>query len=196
MDKVKNIKYKVLSQEWATLHRIDYDYQFNDGSWKTVSRECYNRGNGTAVLLYNIDKQTVILTKQFRIPAYVNDEKDGMSVEVCAGALDKNEDPESCIIREIEEEVGYKVPQVTKVMECYMSPGAVTEKMYLFIAEYTDDMKVNSGGGLASENEEIEVMELSFKEVVGMMERNEIIDAKTQLLVQYAIINSLMKSDS
>ena len=119
MDNLKNIKYNVLSEEWATLHRIDYDYQFKDGRWKTISRESYNRGNGTSVLLYNAEKQTVILTKQFRMPAYVNDEQDGMSIEVCAGALDKDEDPETCIIREIEEEVGYKVDEVKKVLECY-----------------------------------------------------------------------------
>ena len=193
MDNLKNIKCNVLSEEWATLHRIDYDYQFKDGRWKTISRESYNRGNGTSVLLFNVEKQTVILTKQFRMPAYVNDEEDGMSIEVCAGALDKNEDPETCIIREIEEEVGYKVDEVKKVLECYMSPGAVTEKMYLFVAEYTDEMKVHSGGGLESEDEEIEVLEIPFVEAIQMMNQNKIIDAKTQLLLQYAQINGLIK---
>ena len=193
MDNLKNIKYNVLSKEWATLHRIDYDYQFKDGSWKTISRESYNRGNGTSVLLYNVEKQTVILTRQFRMPAYVNDKQDGMSIEVCAGALDKNEEPETCIIREIEEEVGYRVDEVKKVLECYMSPGAVTEKMYLFVAEYTDEMKVHSGGGLESEDEEIEVLEIPFIEALQMMKQNKIIDAKTQLLLQYAQINGLIK---
>ena len=193
MDNLKNIKYNILSEEWATLHRIDYDYQFKDGRWKTISRESYNRGNGTSVLLYNAEKQTVILTKQFRMPAYVNDEQDGMSIEVCAGALDKNEDPETCIIREIEEEVGYRVDEVKKVLECYMSPGAVTEKMYLFVAEYTDEMKVHSGGGLESEGEEIEVLEIPFTEALQMMKQHKIIDAKTQLLLQYAQINGLIK---
>ena len=217
MDNLKNIKYNILSEEWATLHRIDYDYQFKDGRWKTISRESYNRGNGTSVLLYNAEKQTVILncfvritvclsvllynaekqtvilTKQFRMPAYVNDEQDGMSIEVCAGALDKNEDPETCIIREIEEEVGYRVDEVKKVLECYMSPGAVTEKMYLFVAEYTDEMKVHSGGGLESEDEEIEVLEIPFTEALQMMKQHKIIDAKTQLLLQYAQINGLIK---
>lgn len=192
MDNLKNIKYNVLSKEWATLHRIDYDYQFKDGSWKTISRESYNRGNGTSVLLYNVEKQTVILTRQFRMPAYVNDKQDGMSIEVCAGALDKNEEPETCIIREIEEEVGYRVDEVKKVLECYMSPGAVTEKMYLFVAEYTDEMKVHSGGGLESEDEEIEVLEIPFVEAIQMMNQHKIIDAKTQLLLQYAQINKLL----
>jgi nudix-type nucleoside diphosphatase (YffH/AdpP family) len=192
MDNLKNIKYNLLSNEWATLHRIDYDYQFKDGRWKTISRESYNRGNGTAVLLYNVDKQTVILTKQFRMPAYVNDKQDGMSIEACAGALDKDEAPETCIVREIEEEVGYSIDKVEKVLECYMSPGAVTEKMYLFVAEYTDEMKVHGGGGLESEDEEIEVLEIPFVEALQMMEQHKIIDAKTQLLLQYAQINKLL----
>ena len=196
MSNLKNIKYNVLSKEWATLHRIDFDYQFKDGRWKTISRECYNRGNGAGVLLYNANKQTVILTRQFRMPAYVNDAREGMSIEVCAGALDQNEDPETCIIREIEEEVGFKVDKVKKVLECYMSPGAVTEKMYLFVAEYTDEMKVHSGGGLESEDEEIEVLEIPFTEALQMMEENKIIDAKTQLLIQYAQINRLLKCKS
>ena len=193
MNNIKNIRYNVLSKAWATLYRIDYDFQFKNGSWKTISRECYNRGNGTGVLLYNTDKQTVILTKQFRMPAFSNNESEGMSIEVCAGALDKGEDPETCIIREIEEEVGYKLTKVTKVLESYMSPGAVSEKMYLFVAAYTDDMKVNGGGGLASEDEEIEVLELPFDMAIKMVDTHEIIDAKTQLLLQYALINDLMK---
>ncbi len=191
-DKLKNIIYNSLSNEWATLNRIDYDFRFNDGSWKRLSRESYDRGNGTSILLYNKEKGSVILTKQFRMPAYANDKNDGMSIEVCAGALDKNEEPEVCIIREVEEEVGYKIEKATKVLESYMSPGAVTEKMYSFIAEYTDDMKINDGGGVESEDEEIEVMELSFQEAIKMMHNFEIIDAKTIMLLQYAQINNLL----
>lgn len=190
-DKLKNITYNTLSNEWATLNRIDYDYQFKNGSWKRLSRESYDRGDGTSILLYNKEKGTVILTKQFRMPAYANDKNDGMSIEVCAGAIDKNEPPEVCIIREVEEEVGYKIKSATKVLESYMSPGAVTEKMYCFIAEYTDEMKVNDGGGVESEDEEIEVMELPFQEAVEMIFNGEIKDAKTIMLLQYAQINNL-----
>lgn len=192
MTNLKNIKYKTLSNAWATLDRIDYDFQFKDGSWKRLSRESYNRGNGTSILLYNREKQTVILTKQFRMPAYANDINDGMSIEVCAGALDKKESPETCIVREVEEEVGYKIDIATKVMECYMSPGAVTEKMHLFVAEYSEEMKINEGGGLDSEDEEIEVLEITFKEALKMIETFEIKDAKTIMLLQYAQINSLI----
>ena len=191
-NRIKNISYNPLSSEWATLNRIDYDYQFKDGSWKRLSRESYDRGNGTSVLLYNKKKGTVILTKQFRMPAYANDKNDGMSIEVCAGALDKDESPETCIIREIEEEVGYKINQVTKVLEAYTSPGAVTEKMYMFIAEYSEEMKVNNGGGVHAEDEDIEVLEIAFKEAIQMIHDFEIKDAKTIMLLQYAQTNNLM----
>ena len=191
-NRIKNISYNPLSSEWATLNRIDYDYQFKDGSWKRLSRESYDRGNGTSVLLYNKKKGTVILTKQFRMPAYANDKNDGMSIEVCAGALDNDESPETCIIREIEEEVGYKINQVTKVLEAYTSPGAVTEKMYMFIAEYSDEMKVNNGGGVHAEDEDIEVLEIAFKEAIQMIHDFEIKDAKTIMLLQYAQTNNLM----
>ena len=192
-DKLRNIEHNVLSNDWATLTRVDYDYKFENGDWKRLSRESYDRGNGTSILLYNTEKQTVILTKQFRMPAYVNDKQDGMSIEVCAGAIDKNEPPEVCIIREAEEEVGYKIAAATKVMECYMSPGAVTEKMYLFVAEYTDDMKIAKGGGLESEDEEIEILEIPFTKAIAMIDSFEIIDAKTIMLLQYAQINKLLE---
>lgn len=191
-DKLRNITYTKLSNEWATLNRIDYDYKFESGDWKRLSRESYDRGNGTSILLYNKEKGTVVLTKQFRMPAYDNSKNDGMSIEVCAGAIDKNEPPEVCIIREVEEEVGYRILKVKKVMEAYMSPGAVTEKMYLFIGEYTDAMKINDGGGLEIEDEEIEVLEIPFSTALTMIDNFEIIDAKTIMLLQYAIIHKLL----
>jgi nudix-type nucleoside diphosphatase (YffH/AdpP family) len=142
--------------------------------------------------LYNKEKGTVILTKQFRMPAYVNNKKDGISIEVCAGAIDNGEDPEVCIIRETHEEVGYKIKSAKKIMECYTSPGAVTEKMFLFVAPYDDTMKVNDGGGLEIENEEIEVLEISFSEAINMINQYKIIDAKTILLLQYAQIHKML----
>jgi nudix-type nucleoside diphosphatase (YffH/AdpP family) len=192
MSKVKNISSKTLSNNWATLDRIDFDYQFPDGSWKRLSRESYNRGNGACVFLYNRDTGNVILTKQFRMPAYANDNNDGMSVELCAGAIDKNEDPKVCIIREVEEEVGLRINNAELVMENYMSPGAVTEKMYYFIGEYKDSDKITSGGGLEVEDEDIEVLELPFLQVLKMMNSGEIKDAKTVILLQYAQLRSLL----
>ncbi|WP_027126889.1 NUDIX domain-containing protein [Gelidibacter mesophilus] len=194
LDNIKNITFKTLSKAWATLLEINYDYQFKDGTWKRVSRESYDRGHGTGILLYNVEKGTIILTKQFRMPIYHTNKDEGMSIEVCAGAIDDNDLPESTIIREVEEEVGYKVKEVKKIMETYMSPGALTEKMYLFVARYSEDMKVSEGGGLASEHEEIEVMEIPFSKALKMMESGEILDAKTIILLQYAQINSLIKN--
>ena len=192
-ENVKNITHKTLSKAWATLLQIDYDYKFKDGTWKHVSRESYNRGHGTGVLLYNIEKGTVILTKQFRMPIYETHQDEAMSIEVCAGAIDKNESPESTIIRETEEEVGYRIKDIKKIMETYMSPGALTEKMYLYIAEYSEHMKINEGGGLESENEEIEVMEIAFSKALEMVTSGKIKDAKTIMLLQYAQINYLVK---
>ncbi|MGR7814484.1 NUDIX domain-containing protein [Lacinutrix undariae] len=191
-DRLKNITRTILSKEWATLYRINYDYKFNDGIWKSVSRESYDRGNGACVLLYNTEKNTVILTSQFRMPIYENNDNKGYSVEVCAGVIDGNEDAETCVIRETEEEVGYKILSAKKVLETYMSPGAVTEKIFLFVAEYTDAMKVNSGGGLISEREEIEVLEIPFTDALKMLRTGEIQDAKTVLLLQYAQLNKLV----
>ena len=192
-ENVKNIVHKTLSKAWATLLEIDYDYKFKDGTWKRVSRESYDRGHGTGILLYNIEKGNIILTKQFRMPIYDTNPDEAMSIEVCAGAIDKNESPESTIIREVEEEVGYKISQVKKVMEAYMSPGALTEKMYLFVAPYSDAMKINEGGGVAGEYEEIEVLEMPFSEAIEMMQSGKIQDAKTIMLLQYAQIQQLFQ---
>ncbi len=191
-ENVKNIVHKTLSKAWATLNQIDYDYKFKDNSWKRVSRESYDRGNGTGVLLYNIEKSTVILTRQFRMPIYEKNPNEAMSIEVCAGAIDNNDSPESTIIREVEEEVGYRVKQVEKVMEAYMSPGALTEKMFLYVAPYSDAMKVNEGGGVAGEHEEIEVLEMSLLKAIKMMQSGDIRDAKTIMLLQYAQMKKLV----
>ncbi len=192
MKNLRNIEHIKLSKDWATLDRIDYDFQFKNGEWKRLSRETYNRGNGAAILLYNKEKGTVILTRQFRMPIYENDTNDAMSIEVCAGAIDGNDEPLETVIRETEEEVGYKIENAKQVLTAYTSPGALTEKMYLFVAEYNEGMKINDGGGLESEHEEIELLELSFEEAIKMMEDQEIIDAKTIMLLQYAQINKLV----
>lgn len=189
--KIRNIKKAVLSKAWYQLYRYTFDYQKEDGQWETQQRETYDRGNGAAILLYNPERGTVILTRQFRMPTYVNNNPDGMMVEVCAGLLE-GDDAEVCIIKEVEEETGYRVPEVRQVFEAYMSPGAVTEKLYFFIAEYDEGMKISEGGGAAYETEHIEVLECRFKEALEMMERGDIQDAKSILLLQYARIHNLM----
>lgn len=187
---IKNIKKEVLSNNWYTLNKFTYEYQKPDGSWETQNREAYDRGNGAAILLYNRQKGSVILTRQFRMPTYVNGNTDGMMIEVCAGLLD-GENPKDCIKKEVEEETGYKVDNVQKVFESYMSPGSVTEILYFFIAEYEDGMKVSDGGGADEETENIEVLEYSFEKALEMVQTGEIKDAKTIMLLQYAQINTL-----
>jgi nudix-type nucleoside diphosphatase (YffH/AdpP family) len=189
--KLKNIKTEILSKQYYTLNKLTFDYQQRNGNWVTQIRECYDRGDGAGILLYNKEKETVILTKQFRMPTFLNDNKDGLLVEICAGMLDKD-NPEACIIRETEEEVGYRLTKVQKVFEAYSSPGVMTEKMHYFIGEYSDAMKVSDGGGLESEHEDIEVLELPFKRAIEMLDNGEIEDARTIILLQYAIIHKLV----
>ena len=189
--KVKNIKTTLLSDNWYTLNKITYDYQKEDGSWEEQVREAYDRGNGAAILLYNMQKGTVVLTRQFRMPTYVNGNETGMMIEVCAGLLD-GDNPTDCIRKEVMEETGYKVENVRKVFESYMSPGSVTEILYFFVATYDDTMKVGQGGGADNETENIEVLEFSFKSALQMVASGEIRDAKTIMLLQYAQINGLL----
>jgi len=184
-------KTELLSDNWYILNKVTYDYQEENKNPETHIREVYDRGNGAAILLYNSIQKTVILTRQFRLPSYLNGNKTGMMIEVCAGLLDKDH-PEQCIIRETEEETGYRVAKVQKVMETYMSPGAVTEILYLFVGEYDETMKAHEGGGLDAEQEHIEVMELPFDEAYALIATGEIKDAKTVMLLQYAKINKLV----
>lgn len=182
---------EVLSNNWYTLRKYTFDYQRADGSWERQAREAYDRGNGAVILLYNQEKRTVILTRQFRLPTYTNGNETGMMIEACAGLLDRD-NPEECIKRETEEETGYQVSSVKKIFEAYMSPGSVTEILYFFVAEYSDDMKVSDGGGCDTEQENIEVMEIPFLKAIEMVGNGEINDAKTIMLIQYAQINGLL----
>ena len=188
---IKNIEKTLLSDNWYILNKFKFDYQKEDGTWETQEREAYDRGNGAAILLYNKKKGTVVLTRQFRMPTYVNGNDDGMMIEACAGLLD-GDNPEDCIRKEVEEETGYQVTDVCKIFECYMSPGSVTEILYFFIGVYEDRMKVGEGGGADDETENIEVLEYSFKTALQMMRSGEIRDAKTIMLLQYAQIHGLV----
>jgi len=190
-DRVKVVADEVLSSNWYTLKKYTFDYQRVDGNWERQSREAYDRGNGAVILLYSRERQMVLLTRQFRMPTYVNGNESGMLIEACAGLLDRD-NPEDCIKRETEEETGYKITDVEKIFEAYMSPGSVTEILYFFVAEYSEDMKVSEGGGSAQEQENIEVMELPFQEALYMVKTGEIKDAKTIMLLQYAQLNQLL----
>ena len=188
---VKVIEEKILSNNWYVLKKITFDYRNKSGEWQTQAREAYDRGNGAVILLYNADNQTVVLTEQFRMPTYINGNETGMLIEACAGLLDKD-NPEACIRRETEEETGYRIGEVQKVFEAYMSPGSVTEILYFFVAEYSKSMKINEGGGAEHEQENIEVLEIPFKRALEMIETGEIKDGKTIMLLQYAQIKGLL----
>lgn len=188
---IKVTETKLLSDNWYILNKVTFDYQKKDGKVESHIREVYDRGNGAAILLYNSAKKTVILTRQFRLPTYLNGNKTGMMIEVCAGLLDQD-NAEQAVIRETEEETGYRLKKVEKVIETYMSPGSVTEILYLFVGEYDETMKVNDGGGLDAEQENIEVLEYTFEEAYSMIESGKITDAKTILLLQHAKIKNLI----
>jgi GDP-mannose pyrophosphatase NudK len=184
-------KTEVLSDNWYILKKVTYTYTKPDGTAHTQSREAYDRGNGAAILLYNQTYKTVILTRQFRLPTYINGNPTGMMIEVCAGLLDQ-ENPEECIVRETEEETGYTVKAVRKVFEAYMSPGSVTEILYFFVAEYDTDMKTGKGGGAEHEEENIEVLEINIDEAMAMIQDGRIKDAKTIMLLQYIRLHQIV----
>jgi GDP-mannose pyrophosphatase NudK len=190
-NRVRVKQVQVLSDDWYILKKTTFDFQRRDGSWQTISRETYDRGNGATILLYNRERRTVLLTRQFRFPAYVNGSKNGMLIETCAGLLE-NEHAEDAIRRESEEETGYRLGLVTKLFEAYMSPGSVTEKLHFFIAEYDSSSKKAEGGGDASHGEEIEVLEIDLDEALEMIERGEIQDGKTIMLLQHAKLKRLV----
>lgn len=183
-------KKEVLSDNWYTLRKITFDYERQDGTIQRQEREAYDRGNGSTILLYNKEKGTVVLTRQFRMPTFLNGNPTGMLIEPCAGLLERD-NAEDCIRKETEEETGYKINKVRKVFEAYMSPGSVTEVLYFFVAEYEQHMKVNEGGG-TDEGEDIEVLEIPFAQAIEQIATGEIKDGKTIMLLQYAQIHDLL----
>lgn len=191
IDKIKILKTDILSDNWYVLKKVTYEYTKKDGTVHTQSREAYDRGNGATILLYNKESRTVILTKQFRLPSYINGNKSGMLIEACAGLLDKD-NPEDCIRRETEEETGYRVTHVEKIFDAYMSPGSVTEILYFFIGAYSKEMKVAEGGGVEHEEENIEVLEMDFSDALNMIDKGEIKDAKTIMLLQHLKLKNIL----
>jgi len=190
-DRVHIIDTTVLSNDWYVLKKTTFDFQRRDGTWQRQSRETYDRGNGATILLFNRDRRTVVLTRQFRLPAFVNGHN-GMMIEAAAGLLD-NASPEERIRAEAEEETGYRVDNVQKVFEAYMSPGSVTEKLHFFIAEYDASTRVGHGGGVEAEGEDLEVIELTLDDALDAVRRGEIVDAKTIMLLQFAALNAVLE---
>jgi len=190
MTNVRIVDTTILSTNWYKLAKYTYRFEKN-GVEQTHIREAYDRGNGAAILLYNTVQRTVILTRQFRLPSFINGNPDGMLIEACAGLLDKD-NPEDCIRRETEEETGYQLKDVRKVFEAYMSPGSVTEILYFFIAAYDHSMKISDGGGLEEEHEDIEVLEMVIDEAMAMIDTGAIRDAKTIMLLQYLKLQGIL----
>ncbi len=182
----------VLSDNWYTLRRIDFDYRSADGSWRSRQREAYDRGNGATVLLIDWTRETVVLTRQFRVPAYMNAHPDGMLIETPAGLLD-DDDAETAIRREVEEETGYRVSDISHLFELYMSPGSVTERVSFFAAEYDQTDRVAEGGGVEAEGEEIEVVEVTLDEALTQVTNRHIVDGKTVLLLQWAAMERVRR---
>lgn len=185
-DRIRVKDVRLLSDNWYTLKTTTFEWRRSDGTWQTQHRETYDRGNGATLLPYNRTQRTVVLVKQFRYPAYVNG-CDDLMIEAAAGLLD-NASPEERIRAEAEEETGYRLREVQKVFEAYMSPGSVTEKLHFFIAEYDAEMKLGAGGGREDEGEDIEVLEPTIDEALAMIADGRIMDAKTIMLLQYAAL--------
>lgn len=191
MGDINILNTQILSDNWYTLKKVSFEMTRLDGAKSFLEREAYDRGNGATILLYNKEYKTVVLTRQFRIPTFINGNETGYLIECCAGLLDKD-NAEDCIRRETEEETGFRIGHVEKVFEAYMSPGSVTELLYFFVAAYSNEMKLHKGGGLKEENEYIEVLELPFENALEMIKSGEIKDGKTIMLLQYALLNGLM----
>jgi len=187
---VRIINTQTLSDDWYTLKKYTFALQRQNGEWQQQNREVYDRGNGATILLYNRQQRTVILTRQFRFPVYVNGH-DGMLIEAAAGLLD-NMDPENRIKAEAEEETGFRISHVEKVFEAYMSPGSVTEKLYFYIAEYQAADRTSAGGGIEAEGEDIEVLEITLDEALAAVERGLIVDAKTIMLLYHVALKGIL----
>ena len=178
----------LLSDNWYHLWRYTFGYQRKNGAWETQSREVYDRGNGATILLYNPDKDTVVLTRQFRLPTYVNGNATGMLIEACAGLLD-NQDPDEAILRETEEETGFRLTHVEKILEAFMSPGSVSERLFFYVGYYSDATEKETGGGI--DEEEIEVLEMPLEQALAKIKSGEIKDGKTVLLLYHLQLKKL-----
>src|ERR1700677_1099885 len=189
-DRVRIVEERLLSDDWYVLKKTTFEYRCRDGRWQKLSRETYDRGNGAVLLLFNVERSSVVLIRQFRFPTFVNGCPDGLLIEACAGLLD-GEDARTCIRREAEEETGFRVRSPHKILEAYMSPGSVTEKLHFFVAEYEPNDRVAAGGGDAAEGEDIEVLELPLATAMQMIANCTIQDGKTIMLLQYAALIGL-----
>lgn len=188
-DRVRIVESTVLSDNWYTLKKVTFDFLRRDGTWQRQSRETYDRGNGATILLHSRHTGNVVLTRQFRMPVFVNGH-DGMLIEAAAGLLD-NATPEERIRLEAEEETGYRVSNIRKVFEAYMSPGSVTEKLYFYLGDYDASMRVHDGGGIEDEGEDLEVLEMPLRTALRLVQSGEIVDGKTIMLLQHLALSEM-----
>ena len=188
-DPIRNRRTEILSDDWAVLTRHTFEYRRRDGRWETQVRQTYDRGDGAAILPFDPARGTVLLVRQFRLPAYVTGHPEPL-IEACAGLLDRD-DPETCIRKETEEEMGYRLGGVRRVFDIYMSPGSVTERLSLFVAAYSEADRLGAGGGDVAEGEDIEVLEPTLEEALTMVADGRIIDAKTIILLQHLKLHGL-----
>ncbi|MFM0216528.1 MULTISPECIES: NUDIX domain-containing protein [Paraburkholderia] len=191
-DRVRIVESTTLSDDWYTLKKVTFDFLRRDGTWQRQSRETYDRGNGATILLHNRRTGNVVLTRQFRMPVFVNGH-DGMLIEAAAGLLDMAT-PEERIRLEAEEETGYRVSNIRKVFEAYMSPGSVTEKLYFYLGEYDASTRVNDGGGIADEGEDLEVLEMPLGTALQLVRSGEIVDGKTIMLLQHLALSEIAEA--
>ena len=194
-ERVRDLDIEVLSDHWYVLRKATFDYRHRDGTWTREVREAYDRGNGVVILLHDPIADTVLLTRQFRLPIFLNGHPDGMLIEAAAGLLD-GDDAETAIRREAEEESGVRVGPIERLFELFMSPGSVTERVTFFAGTYSVDQRVSHGGGLTHEGEDIEVIELTLDEALTRIEHGEIVDGKTVLLLQWAALRRLDRRSS
>jgi ADP-ribose pyrophosphatase len=188
-DRVRIVESTVLSDDWYTLKKVTFDFLRRDGTWQRQSRETYDRGNGATILLHSRQTGNVVLTRQFRMPVFVNGH-DGMLIEAAGGLLD-HATPEERIRLEAEEETGYRVSNIRKVFEAYMSPGSVTEKLYFYLGEYDASMRVSDGGGIENEGEDLEVLEMPLRTALQLIKSGEIVDGKTIMLLQHLALSEM-----
>jgi ADP-ribose pyrophosphatase len=191
-DRVRIVESTTLSDDWYTLKKVTFDFLRRDGTWQRQSRETYDRGNGATILLHNRRTGNVVLTRQFRMPVFVNGH-DGMLIEAAAGLLDMAT-PEERIRLEAEEETGYRVSNIRKVFEAYMSPGSVTEKLYFYVGEYDASTRVNDGGGIEDEGEDLEVLEMPLGTALQLVRSGEIVDGKTIMLLQHLALSEIAEA--
>jgi nudix-type nucleoside diphosphatase (YffH/AdpP family) len=188
-NEIRNHSSEILSDDWAVLTKHTFELKRRDGAWEKQVRQTYDRGHAAVILPYDPARGTVLLVRQFRLPVFLQGHREPL-IEACAGLLDDN-DPETCIRLETEQELGYRLGAVHKIYDVYMSPGSVTERLSFFTAQYSPDDRVSDGGGDASEGEDIEVLEMPLSEAMALVESGGIMDAKTVMLVQYAVLKGM-----